>query len=86
MNTRLLALISGVVGMLVPLALLAADAASAHGWWPEWILLVWPSSYMLGATASRLDLGGYLIVGAAIITNGILYAYLGVMLARVIRR
>lgn len=81
----MVALILGAIGVLLPALLLAVDAASAHGWWPKWILYVWPTSYMLGATSGEKDVGGYLVVAAAIVINGALYAYVGSVGARLFR-
>lgn len=85
MSSRRAALILGAIGVLLPMILLAVDAASAQGWWPKWILYVWPTSYMLGATSGEKDIGGYLIIAAAIAINGALYAYVGSVVARLFR-
>lgn len=72
--------------MLLPILLLGIDAASAHGWWPQWILYVWPTSYMLGGTSGEKDIGGYLTIAAAIAVNAVLYGYIGSVLARLFRQ
>ena len=86
MTTRMTALVAGAIGIVLPLILLAVDAASVHGWWPKWIVYVWPTSYMLGATAGEKDLAAYLIITAAVAVNSLVYAYLGFVIARLMRR
>lgn len=85
MSLRNVVLIFGAVGLFLPIVLLGVDAASPR-LWPQWILYVWPTSYMLGATSGEKDIGGYLIIAAAIAINAVLYGYVGSVLVRLFRR
>ena len=77
------AIIGGVaIGILVPAVIMCLDSWSTHGWWPAWVLWVWPSSYMLLATAGKKEAWDYLIIVFAVLVNGALYGYLFSVLYR----
>ncbi len=84
--TRKVLLVGALIGVLVPLLVLWADSLSATGWWPDWILWVWPSSYMLMATAGKKELWDYFVIILSIAINGALYCYVASILYRVARR
>jgi hypothetical protein len=46
---------SATLGVVIPIILIAIDGFSPHGWWPDWISYVWPTSYMLIATSAIMD-------------------------------
>ena len=68
-------------GVLFPLLLLAADHMSAHGWWPNWIGYIWPTSYMFVATGAIVDRFWYEIAALSIGLNVILYGLVGIILS-----
>jgi len=85
MQSVVVTLLSAAIGIMLPLALMAIDSMSDHGWWPGWILFFWPSSYILGATAGTKDLNAYLMIAIAVAINGIIYGYVGSLLYRLRR-
>ena len=74
------------IGIAIPLLVMLIDNLSAHGWWPSWIVAIWPTSYMLIATAGTKDLSAYLFIAMSIAINGVLYGAAGALLAAAFRR
>jgi hypothetical protein len=62
-----------LIGIAIPLLVLLIDRLSAHGWWPSWTSIIWPSSYMLIATAGTKDLSALAIMATSIVINGVIY-------------
>lgn len=75
-----------IVGVTIPLLVMLIDKLSAHGWWPSWIFTIWPSSYMLIATAGTKDFSAYVIVAISIVINGVLYGVVGALLFALFKR
>jgi hypothetical protein len=77
---------AALLGAAIPVSILLIDHFSSHGWWPRWILVVWPSSYMMIAASGGRP--GWFLLPAAISTtvNAALYALLAVLLAAMYRR
>jgi hypothetical protein len=69
-----------ILGFLIPVAIIAVDRLSAHGWWRPWMLYVFPSSYMIGAASGVIDGFFYEMAALAIIANTVLYAVVGFLL------
>lgn len=84
--TRRALVVGAVIGIGIPIAIMTADSLSPKGWWPDWILWVWPSSYMLMATAGKKELWDYFVIGLSIVINGALYAYIASLIYRLARR
>ena len=80
------AIISGaLIGIAIPLAIMSADSLSSAGWWPDWVLWVWPSSYMLMATAGKKELWDYFVIALSVAVNVALYSYLAGLAIRAVR-
>lgn len=75
-------LIAAAIGIALPIVVMTIDRLTDLGWWPRWILYVWPSSYILGATSGVKDLGAYLMIAISISINGLAYGYVGSLLFR----
>jgi len=73
-------------GVLLPLLLLAADHMSAHGWWPNWIGYIWPTSYMFVATSAIVDRLWYEVAVLSIGLNALLYGLVGLILSSGLRK
>ncbi len=73
---------AGLIGLAVPILILTIDALSPRGWWPDWVWWVWPSAYMLIATAGKLMTSDYVIIGISIAVNVAIYSCVGLVLAR----
>jgi hypothetical protein len=73
-------------GVLLPLLLLAADHISAHGWWPNWIGYIWPTSYMFVATSAIVDRFWYEVAVLSIGLNALLYGLVGLILSSGLRK
>lgn len=73
-------------GLLFPVLLLIADHMSAHGWWPNWIGYIWPTSYMFVATSAIVDRFWYEIAALSIGLNAILYGLVGIILSSWLRK
>lgn len=82
---RSFALVFGVVGLLVPLAILAAKNMSATGFSPSWIYYAWPSYFILGGLAGAVDYVTVVYLSVSILLNMALYAYIGFVLGRILR-
>lgn len=85
-TTIRIAAVAAVIGVIIPLLCLAIDATSQTGWWPKWILLIWPTSYMLIATSGIKDLSAYMIIAFSIAMNGAVYAGVGAIAYRLMRQ
>ncbi|MGH9931878.1 MAG: hypothetical protein ACREA9_21985 [Pyrinomonadaceae bacterium] len=83
--TKKMTLIFGILGILVPVVVLVAKTTSPSGFSPSWIFYVWPSYFILGGMAGKIDALtiAYLIV--SILLNAALYAYVGSVVARLFR-
>jgi hypothetical protein len=79
------AVIAAVIGVIIPLLFLVVDALSQTGWWPKWILFVWPTSYMLIATSGIKDLSAYMLIALSIAVNGAVYAGVGAIAYRFVK-
>jgi len=73
-------------GVLLPLLLLSADHMSAHGWWPNWIGYIWPTSYMFVATSAIVDRFWYEVAVLSIGLNALLYGLVGLILSSGLRK
>lgn len=78
--------IGGIIGLLIPPSVMLADYLSAYGWWPVWVKWLWPSSYMLIATAGESDFDGLVIIAVSILANAVLYSVLGGAFAGVLSK
>ncbi len=65
---------AALLGIVVPGAVLAIDSANSGGWWPHWLPLIWPSSYMLIGTAGAWTPSSVDVMAISIIVNAIVYA------------
>ena len=79
MKTKYVPIISGSLGALVPLGIVSIDRLSWGGWWANWIIYVWPTSYMMVATSAMIDRFWYAMLAFATIINALLYAIAGTM-------
>ena len=75
-----------IAGIIIPLFIMLIDNLSAHGWWPAWIFAIWPSSYMLIATAGTKDFSAYSIIVFSIVINAVLYGVVGAFLFSLYKR
>jgi hypothetical protein len=85
MRALRVALAFATIGVLLPLTIMIADHMSAHGWWPNWIIYVWPTSYMFLATEAIVDGFWYETAALSIGLNALLYALVGFTLPSVLR-
>ena len=76
---------AAILGITLPLLVMLSDSLSAQGWWPSWIFAVWPSSFMLIATAGTKDLAAYAILAISVAINAIFYGVVGAALRKAFR-
>ena len=59
---------AALIGVLLPLLILFVDwlTLARGGWWPKWVHYLWPTSYVLVATACTKDVAAYLIIAFAV--------------------
>jgi len=69
----------GSLGGVLPVIVISIDRLSPHGWFPWWLVFVWPTSYMI----LNWDAYGLMAVSTAI--NALIYILVGLMLRRWIR-
>ena len=70
----------------MPIAILGADRASDHGWWPSWIAYVWPTNYMFGATSAIVDGFWYEIAALSIGINALIYVLVGLAISALVAK
>lgn len=70
------------IGLAVPILVIVAKALSPAGFSPIWIYYVWPSYFILGGMAGRIDLVTVAYLAGSILLNVLLYAYVGYVLGR----
>jgi ABC-type multidrug transport system permease subunit len=75
-----------ICGVLVPIAMLAVDHISPHGWWPDWVNYVWPTDYMLGATSAIVNRFWFEIAALSIALNAIIYGIAGAIVVSAQRK
>ena len=85
MTTRRMVLFAAGLGVALPLGFLLVDHFSSQGWWPKWILLVWPAAFSLGAWSGTKDLDTLVLIAMAVLANGVLYGVIGLLVARLSR-
>lgn len=81
----MLAGIAAAIGVALPLGLLAIDQSTPGGWWPEWIVYLYPTAYMLGAASGIRDYFFYELAAISIAINLVLYAFAGLAIAFVLK-
>lgn len=86
MRTFRVSLMFAAFGVLLPLILMIGDRMSAHGWWPNWTIYVWPTSYMFIATEAIVDRFWYEVAVLSIGLNAILYGLVGIILSSWLRK
>lgn len=64
-------------GVGFPWLFLYFDAVSSAGWWPDWVLVLFPLSWALWGTSGPKDWEFYFLFAAMTVLNGLLYAYVG---------
>ncbi len=75
------------MGIVTPLFLLYLDSASPAGWWPMWIIFVWPFAVVTWAMpGGSLDFEGHVIIAILVLLNGALYAFLAYTFYRLARK
>jgi len=84
-NRRIFVALFGLLGFLVPTALVFLNRSSPTWWWPGWIVYVWPSSLMLDEHQVLMTFTGYATFTVAALLNSLLYAALGFCLCRALR-
>jgi hypothetical protein len=77
MKPKTVATLCGVVGLLIPAILVVIDRLSSGGWWPRWVIYVWPTSYMLIANSAVMDATAYVIIAFSAVLNALLYSLVG---------
>lgn len=77
--------IYGGFGILLPIVVMSVDRLSAHGWWPEWVNYVWPTSYMLMASSGFHDAYVYEVIAVSVIANAMIYVLVGLVINRLFR-
>ncbi|MFO1464924.1 MAG: hypothetical protein U1F35_00535 [Steroidobacteraceae bacterium] len=82
---RLLVTSFATLGLLVAVAIVAADRLVSGGFWRPWVVYVFPSSYMIGAASGIIDSFFYEMAAIATIVNAVLYALGGVVVGCVLR-
>jgi hypothetical protein len=80
-----IAALCGLVGLLIPVILVVIDRSISGGWWPRWVIYVWPTSYMLIANSAVMDATAYTIIVFSAFLNAVLYALLGLGIYSAIR-
>jgi hypothetical protein len=81
-----IALAAALLGAVIPVAILLVDYLSPHGYWANWILVVWPTSFMLIATSAIRDAFFLEVAAISTIINAALYALFAVLLVALCRR
>jgi hypothetical protein len=76
--------LSGLLGLLVPAAVVFMHRLSAVQWWPSWVRYLWPSSRLLGVQSGNPTLGGYATIALCSVLNALLYALVAWVLVRLI--
>jgi hypothetical protein len=72
-------------GALLPSMIMTTDRMSVHGWWPKWVIYVWPTSYMfLGAEAPVARMW-YESAAVSVGLNALLYAVVGFTLISLLK-
>jgi hypothetical protein len=79
------AAVGALLGICIPLVLLYIDATTRGGWWPPWIMYVWPTDFMLGVASGERDRFFVEIAAVATAINAALYAAVGAGLGAVSR-
>ncbi len=73
----------GALGFMLPALFLYFEYQASSGWWPNWIMYVWPFSILLmGLGGGERDLVSYFLIGFCMVLNGLLYAYVASVLYR----
>jgi hypothetical protein len=75
----------GLLGLLIPSAVVFLHRLAVVNWWPHWLIYVWPTSYMLDLGASATNLGAYLNIGISSVLNALLYALVAWAILRLVR-
>jgi hypothetical protein len=74
-----------LVGVLLPAVVMSVDRLSPHGWWPQWLIYVWPTSYMLIANSAFTNTTAHIITIVAVVIDALIYALVGLVAYGVIR-
>jgi hypothetical protein len=80
-RTSRAAIAFGVLGILLPIAILLIDRETPGGYWQNWILYVWPTSYMFIATSAIVNWFWYKVAVLSIGLNALIYALVGALVA-----
>jgi hypothetical protein len=71
----------GLLGFMIPTALVFLHRLAVIDWRPHWLIYVWPSSYMLASEGSATTLS----IGFSSILNALLYALIAWAILRLIQ-
>ena len=80
------AAVGALLGVGIPIVLLCIDATTRGGWWPPWIMYVWPTDFMLGVASGVRDKFFVEIAALAAAINGGLYAIGGAATGAIVGR
>jgi hypothetical protein len=75
----------GLLGFLIPTALVFLHRLAVIDWWPHCLIYVWPSSYMLASGGLATNLSADVTIGFSSILNALLYALIAWAVLRLIR-
>ncbi len=79
--------VAGALGIVAPIVFLYADSVAPAGWWPNWIMIIWPFSVvMIGIGGASRDFEVYTIIAALVLFNGLLYVFVGGLIYRLFRQ
>lgn len=62
------------LGVVIPVAIMLINSYIDLMWWPQWILFVWPTSFMLIATSAIINAFFFKIAAISVAVNALLYA------------
>jgi hypothetical protein len=85
MSVRKLVVIFALVGFGIPILTLFIDWMTT-GWYPTWVIYVWPTWVMLypyGGTFLSIEKLFYVLLSAGL--NALIYALLGYAIGRLVR-
>jgi len=83
-KTRSMTVLFAFFGLAVPSFILAAKQLSTVGFDPLWIYFVWPTFFILGGLAGKVDAAVIAFFALAIVLNVVIYAYVGSVVGRLL--
>ena len=73
-------LAAAALGVAIPVAIMLTNYYVDLMWWPHWIRIVWPTSFMLIATSAIVDAFFFKVAAISVGLNALLYAVVAALL------